>query len=172
MKKKQNESQLENVNIKQFVTFYISGRLFGVDINYVKEINTENQFTPIFHAPREIKGYVNIRGQIYMILDLRLLLGFSKSEFLESSRIILFKPSVGESFGVLIDKIGDVVEVKETDIEESLQKLSDNISSDLGAKLEHITEGVCKLKNNLLVILNPTVFLPEVEKSVQKRTHI
>ena len=55
----------------RYCTFRLSGRLYGVDIEDVKEINTEVNFTPIFHASREIKGYINIRGQIYLLLDLR-----------------------------------------------------------------------------------------------------
>ena len=71
MKKETVETQK-----RQFCTFWISGRHLGVDVLDVKEINSEINLTPIFHAPKEVIGYVNIRGQIYLILDLRLILGF------------------------------------------------------------------------------------------------
>jgi chemotaxis signal transduction protein len=138
---------------RQFCTFMIGERLFGVDILDVKEINPETGFTPIFHAPREIRGYVNIRGQIHLILDLRLLMGLERKSIDAASRLILFKPNVGVSFGVLVDSVGDVVEVEDALIEDRRKtekgapEHGDRRTSDIGS-------GVCKLKDELMVILN------------------
>jgi len=138
---------------RQFCTFWIAERLFGTDILDVKEINPEIDFTPIFHAPSEVRGYVNIRGQIHLILDLRLLLGFEKKMLDEDSRVVLFKPRVGESFGVLVDSIGDVVEVDESRIEDH-RKEKDKHSKNKTRDISELWSGVCKLEKGLLVILN------------------
>ena len=90
---------------RQFCTLWVSGKLFGFDILDVKEVNLETDFTPISHSPAEVKGYVNVRGQIYLILDLRVLLGLDPAEIQRESRLVLFKPSIGESIGVLVDKV-------------------------------------------------------------------
>lgn len=162
--KKKTETEIQQV--KQFCTFWLFGRHFGVDILSVKEISTEVSLTPVYHAPPEVKGYVNIRGQIYLVIDLALLLGHKSEENSDERRqIVLFKNSVGETFGVLVDKVGDVVEVSESIMEE-YQKWSDSDSS-LSAKLSNITEGVCRLEGNLLVILNPETFLPQIKTLVQ-----
>ena len=58
-----------------FCTFRVDGRLFGVDILDVKEVTAETTFTRVAHAPDEVLGLVNIRGHIYLALDLRRLLG-------------------------------------------------------------------------------------------------
>ncbi len=81
---------------RQFCTFWLSGRLFGVQILDVKEIHPEVAITPIFHAPRTVKGYVNIRGQVYLILDLRPMLGFESCEVDRKSCLVIFKTTVGE----------------------------------------------------------------------------
>ena len=148
---------------RQFCTFSLEEKLFGVDILDVKEINSTAEFTPIFHAAEEIKGYVNIRGQIHLILDLRLLIGYKSREVEETGRLVLFKTDVGENFGVLVDRIGDVVTVDETMIEE--RSKGDYQSSDLeDTRLADISSGVCKLEGNLLVILDARKFLNEVGK--------
>lgn len=147
----------------QFCTFRISGRLFGVNILDVKEINPEAYFTPIFHAPREVKGYVNIRGQIYLILDLRLLLGFESKVVDESSRLVLFKPEVGDPFGILVDRIGDVVEVDETQIEDS-QEGSEKDEH----RSQELRDGVCKLGEELLVVLNSRNLLKNINNKEKK----
>ena len=142
-----------NTQKRQFCTFLAGDHLFGVDILDVKEIYTEIDFTPISHAPKQVKGYVNIRGHIHLILDLRLLLEFESKKTDEASRLVLFKPGVGESFGVLVDRIGDVLEVDETQIE-YYQETEFGVSC--------LKSGVCKLKNALLVILNSENLLKSV----------
>ncbi len=144
----------ENINTqkRQFCTFLTGEHLFGVNILDVKEINTEIDFTPIFHAPKQVKGYVNIRGHIHLILDLRLLLGFESKKTDEASRLVLFKPDVGESFGVLVDRIGDVLEVDETQIEYYHRNWEDPEGTE--SSISCMKSGVCKLKNALLIILN------------------
>lgn len=140
---------------KQFCTFWIADRLFGVDILHIKEINRELEFTPVFHAPKEVKGYVNIRGQIHLVLDLRLILGFDSRTFNSDNCVLIFKHTIAEPFGVLVDKIGDVVNVSEEKIEE--RSKVDDISTTNNESLtnnDNLIDGICKLDKTLLVILN------------------
>ena len=144
---------------RQFCTFWVAGRLYGVDILEVKEINSEIEFTPIFHAPEEVKGYVNIRGHIHLIIDMRLLLGFERHDNVDTSRIVLFKPDVGESFGVFVDKIGDVVEVDQEEIEDRhVEESSQKEDAEHQTTSVDLTAGVCKLDGGLLVISMPGEF--------------
>lgn len=153
MKRQETES-IHNKNTQLSTTFRLSGRLFGVNITDVKEITMETSFTPIFHAPEEVRGYLNIRGHIHLVLDLNLLLGFGKTEVEADSRVVLFKPSVGESFGVLVDQIGDVVEVKENQIKkQSEEPVGKDINSFNHTKTK-LTHGICQLDKELLVLLN------------------
>ena len=138
---------------RQFCTFQIHDRLFGVDILDVKEVNPETHFTPIFHAPREVRGNVNIRGQIYLVLDLRLILGFEAKETDEKSRVVLFKSEVGEPFGVLVDRIGDVVTVEENQIE-NRRKTDQGPPEQTDRRALDLSDGICKLEDTLLVIMN------------------
>jgi len=150
---------------RQLCTFHLAGQLYGVDILDVKEVNPETGFTPIFHAPDVVRGYVNIRGRIQLVLDLRRILGFPDREVDNRCRLVLFKPTVGESFGILVDGIGDVVEVDEADIEsggladEDVPGAEDN---------EHgeITSGVCRLAERLLLIVNARNLLKTIDMSL------
>jgi chemotaxis signal transduction protein len=145
---------------RQFCTFWISGRRYGVDVLDVKEVNPEVGFTPIFHAPEEVKGYVNIRGQIYLILDLRLILGFESKKVDEASRVVLFKSEAGEPFGILVDSIGDIVTVEKEQIEDRRiedEGLPESVEQERRAL--DLGEGVCKLEDALLVIINSSNLL-------------
>lgn len=147
---------------RQFCSFYLAGRLFGVDILDVKEIHPFVMITPVHHAPRMVTGYVNIRGQIYLILDLRIIMGFEEKVFDADSCLVLFKPGVGEPFGVLADKISDVVEVASDQIEES----KDTASQGGLEKSKSLVDGICKLKTELLVVLKAKGILKFVESEL------
>ena len=152
----------------QFCTFHVAGRHYGVEILKVKEITGETEFTPVFHAPREVKGYVNIRGQINLVIDIRPLLGFEAKDTDDSSRVVLFKPEVGESFGILVDKIGDVVKTPESKIEWKNRsgKPSGGHEHATHFNTEEIEAGVCKLETSLLVLLDPAKVLSSVQESI------
>ena len=138
---------------RQYCTFWISGRHFGVDILDVKEISPQVDFTPILHAPREVRGYVNIRGHIYLILDLRLILGFESQKVDKASRVVLFKSEVGEPFGVLVDSIGDILIVDEGQIENRRQENQGPPQEGEERRGLDIGDGVCKLEDGLLIIV-------------------
>jgi len=145
---------------RQFCTFYIGDDLYGIDILDVKEIIDEVKLTQIHHAANEILGLMNIRGQVYLVLDLRLLLNFQKKDIDEMSRVLLFHSKVGESFGVMVDQIGHMVEVHENLIE---YRVPDDKSLPGSEKNKSDLEvGACKLKNQLLIILDASKFLNAV----------
>ena len=152
MRESARETQSAGAGKAQMCTFWIAGRLFGVDILDVKEINTEVEFCSIHHAGEEVRGYVNIRGQIHLVLDLRLLLGFEPEAVGPNSRVVIFKPHVGETFGVLVDKIGDIVDVVSDQIEERKTQQDDQLTGRDGRK--SLIKGECKLDDYLLVILD------------------
>jgi len=148
-----------------FCSFYAGGDLFGIKILDVKEVTSEVVITPVFHAPPEVRGYVNIRGQIHLVLDFRLLLGFSPEQDgrteNSSSCVILLKPHVGEAFGLLVDRVSDVIETDSSGIEENL---SQNQSGEAGKYRSDIIKSVCKLDKGLMGIIDPSEVLKLVEK--------
>ncbi|MBF0452743.1 MAG: chemotaxis protein CheW [Candidatus Magnetomorum sp.] len=143
------------VFLRQFCTFWIGKHHYGVDILNVKEINSGVALTPVFHSSKEIRGYVNIRGHINLVIDLRKILGFDSKDIDEMSRVVLLKDDVGDSFGFLVDRIGDVFIVDESEIED--KKYEEDIYHEKFDKKimeKDLIDGVCKLENNLLVILD------------------
>ncbi len=140
----------DSFGTSQFLTFYIEDRFLGIDILHVKEINIDFTLTPIFHAPKQVRGFVNLRGQIYLILDLRVSLDLNQSEEKKEEKIILIKDKIAGQTGIIVDEIGDVLSIKAESIELS------SFSSEIGNETNNsstIVSGVCKLKDQLLLIL-------------------
>ncbi len=146
-----------------FCSFRIAGQLFGVDILDVKEVTTETTSTRIAHAPEEMLGLVNIRGHIYLALDLRRLLGMPASPVTSESRLVLFKPGIGNSFGVVVDEISEIHSVDSDHIEAYSSSHRESIISKV-SRVELIT-AICRLPDELLVILDSRRFLNVVEQN-------
>ena len=147
-----------------FCTFRVGGQLFGVDILDVKEVTTETTITRIAHTPSEVLGLVNIRGHIYLALDLRRLLGMPSTQITAESRLVLFKPSVGSAFGVIVDEISEIHTVSPDQIESYAASEHKALVSQL--RRVDLISAVCKLPDELLVVLNPRRFLSIVEQNL------
>ncbi len=111
---------------QQFVTFWIDQYLFGVNILDVREINAHTDATPIPLAQEYIRGLINLRGQIFTLLDLRFLLGLGHLSVTEETQNIILKTGVEHStsgdnasdrVGFMVDKIGDIITVDEEELE-------------------------------------------------------
>ncbi len=156
----QTEAVVMSDKKHQYCTFWVAGRLFGVDILDVKEIQPDVVLTPVYHAPKEVKGYVNIRGQIHLILDLRLILGFEEKAADSDSCLVIFKPGVAEPFGVLVDKISDVADVTSDQVEESRDSGGPGAGMEKKAK---VVDRICKLDKALLEVLNAKKILKSID---------
>lgn len=74
----------------------------------------------------------------------------------------MFHPNVGESFGVMVDQIGHMIEVEESLIEYRVTE--ENISGIArDFRKSELEKGVCKLKDRLLIILDASKFLNAVD---------
>jgi purine-binding chemotaxis protein CheW len=148
--------------VMHYCTFRLAGRLFGFDIRAVKEVNTQTAFTPIPHAPAVVCGYVNLRGNIFLVLDLRRLLGMAPGAVTADSRLLIFKPAVGESFGVLVDAIGDIVELDNDSAESWRPEEFEQFEVAAG----ELVAGIGKLAGELLVLVNAQQLLGVVTKMI------
>jgi purine-binding chemotaxis protein CheW len=129
----------------------------------VKEVTAETGFTRVAHAPDEVLGLVNIRGHIFLALDLRRLLGISGAVVTGDSRLVLFKPSVGSAFGVVVDAISDIQTADADRIEAFNHAEREAVA--IAGRVDLI-DAVCELDDELLVVLNPRRFLAVVEQKL------
>jgi purine-binding chemotaxis protein CheW len=151
-----------------FCSFRLDGHLFGVDILDVKEVTTEVTCTRIAHAPSEVMGLVNIRGHIHLALDLRSLLGIPATPLTRDSRLVLFKPTVGHSFGVVVDAISEIHTISPARIETFPASLHE-VSMPQMRRVDLIS-AIGKLPDELLVVLDPRRFLTIVEHNFGRST--
>ncbi|MGL1935416.1 MAG: chemotaxis protein CheW [Fibrobacterales bacterium] len=153
----------ENGKLVQLATFRIAGRLLGVDILDVKEVCDNISITPIHHASQKICGYMNIRGQILLVVDLRTEFGFDERAVDEKSKVVVFKDTVDEPFGILVDSVENVADVFDGQITDRRDtEVDGEVDSELLEKRmakNDLCKGVCPLVDELVLILNSKAVL-------------
>lgn len=130
---------------RQFATFYLEEHYFGVDVLKVQEILKVKDITRVPLAPPVISGLINLRGQIGLAIDLRIRLGFPPRE--SSAKLTSVVVTTSDApINLLVDKIGDVIQVK--------PELFEPTPDTLNEKFKEVTEGVYKLDGKLLLLLD------------------
>jgi purine-binding chemotaxis protein CheW len=136
----------DNGNAGEFVTATVGDQLFGLPIACVQDVFKVERLTRIPLASPEIAGVVNLRGRIVTIIDLRYQLGLAPSENSGSAAMALGIAFKAESFGLLIDGVGEVLKLADGSREPN--------PVNLDARLARVSSGVHRLEDRLLVVLD------------------
>lgn len=134
---------------KSYCTFKIGDLFFGVEVLDVQEVIREQQMTRIPLSDSNVRGLMNLRGQIVTTIDLRERLRLPCGEG-EATMNVVVRGSEG-AVSLLVDEIGDVIEVSEDQFEKPPETL-DGLPRDL-------LRGSYKLEHHLLLVLNTDVVL-------------
>ena len=123
----------------------MDGLYFGVDVQKVQEVIRYQNMTRVSLAPREVRGLINLRGQIVTAVDLRRRLSLSerpRGPTPDERRC----PQRRRVVSLLVDEIGDVLDVDEDTFEPPPETL-DGIAREL-------IRGAYKLEGRLLLELD------------------
>src|SRR5687768_13347876 len=102
----------EMSKLRQLCTFYLDGLLFGVDVRRVQEVILHHEMTRVPLAPPVVRGLMNLRGHIVTALDMRRRLDLSELPAGQLPINVVLR-SDDNPISLLVDRIGDVVEVTE-----------------------------------------------------------
>ena len=130
---------------RQFCTFFLDDRFFGVEVEKVQEVIRYQTVTPVPLASPVIRGLINLRGQIVTAIDLRRLLQVG-DRLDDRQPINIVVHTRQGTFSLLVDRIGDVLDVEQSYFEHPPDTL-DGIAREL-------IQGTYKLQDRLLLTLN------------------
>lgn len=129
----------------QYVSFLVDGQLLGIPVNAVQEVLNPQTIAPVPLARADISGLLNLRGQIVTAVNLRRRLGLSDlSQDARSMNVVV--QHQGESYSLLVDEVGDVINVSGDILQPPPPTLD--------AHWKSVTSGVFRLEERLFVILN------------------
>ena len=142
---------------QQFCTFFLDGLLFGIEVEKVQEVIRHQTMTRVPLAPPLIGGLINLRGQIVTAIDLRLRLGLPERRRDELPMNVVARSEEG-AVSLLVDEIGDVLEVQEQQFEDVPQTMR---------QARELIRGVYKLPDRLLLVLDTAHAVSVEQKAVR-----
>jgi purine-binding chemotaxis protein CheW len=132
-------------NVIEYVTVVIGDQLFGLPISRVQDVFMPDRLTRVPLSAPEIAGVLNLRGRIVTAVDMRRRLGLPPRSDGKPPMAVGIELK-GESYGLLIDTVGEVL------------KLADNTREpnpvNLDQRLKRVSGGVQRLEGQLMVILD------------------
>ncbi len=141
----------------EYVTVRIEDQLFGLPIHEVQDVFTPSAITKVPLSSPEIEGVLNLRGRIVTAIDLRTKLGLPPKAEGEQKMAVGIDYN-GESYGLIIDKVGEVHRLKQSDFEPN--------PVNLDPRWAGVSAGVYQLEGSLMVVFDVEKILATTEQNL------
>ncbi len=132
-------------NFTEYVTVMIGQQLFGLPITRVQDVFVPERLTRVPLAPPEVAGILNLRGRIVTAIDMRVRLELGSRP--DDQRLMAIGIECrGESYGLLVDSVGEVMRLPNHACEAK--------PANLDPRMARVASGVVRLDGKLLVVLD------------------
>jgi purine-binding chemotaxis protein CheW len=129
----------------QLATFYLGELCLAVEIAQIQEIMRDVRVTRVPYAPPQVSGVINLRGEVSTIIDLRLVLSLPPAPAGASRRTLIVR-SQGESIGLIVERVADIMTVDAHAIVPA--------PPNVGAVDGRFIRGVCPRDSEIIVVLD------------------
>lgn len=112
---------MEELNVSydstQFIVVGLGEEQYGIDIHYIDNIVRMQHITRVPRVQKEIKGVINLRGEVIPVVSIRIKMSLPEDEITNNTRIIIVKLENGDCIGIIVDNVKEVVTLDESQIE-------------------------------------------------------
>jgi purine-binding chemotaxis protein CheW len=131
-------------DLSQYVTFTLGNVDYGIEILSVQEFKGYSAVTPVPNMPSYVRGVMNLRGIIIPVFDLRVRFGLPAP--LDELSVIVVAVVDGRTVGLVVDTVSDVIDIKQSDIQET-PEFSSRVPT-------AFLRGLAKTGDQLVILLN------------------
>jgi purine-binding chemotaxis protein CheW len=140
-----SSAQAGEGTITEYVTAMIGGQLFGMPISRVQDVFIPELMTRVPLASSDVAGVLNLRGRIVTAIDMRSRLGLPKRDTGRPPMAVGVDLR-GESYGLLIDAVGEVLKLADDSREVN--------PVNLDPRMAKLACGIHRLDGQLMVVLD------------------
>jgi len=109
MKHTEHSNRYRKDQTKNLVSFLVGEVRYAVDIHLVREIVNPLPTVPLPHAPEEIIGVSDHRGDVLPVVDLRVRFGLGELGPTRKTKWIIVRiPGRDQQFALVVDSVADV----------------------------------------------------------------
>ena len=140
-------------SLRELLSFRVGGQDYCLDIMSVREIRGGTRATPLPHAPRFMRGVINLRGTVLPIIDLATRLDLDlDTEIERDRRVIIVVADGARTVGLMVDAVSDILAVPEEDLQPPPDMKADNERSFISALMF--------VENRMVRVLDLNAVLP------------
>ena len=138
----------------QPVVFRLDNEKYGINISYVSGIEYEQTIVRVPNSSRNIKGIINLRGEVIPVLDLRTKFNMDNLTAPKDAELIIVNLP-NNKIAIEVDGVEQIHQIDENDIVD-MPEIAKSGGTDY-------FDRVAKLDGKLIIIINPLELLSEEE---------
>lgn len=112
----------------EFLAFSLAGELYAVPLTRIREILSPPPITEVPRSPSSVIGVCSVRGLLVTVVDLRRRISVEERPLTRRARILLTQTESGETLGLLVDEVRQVIRLSESEIELASAVLGGDVS--------------------------------------------
>jgi purine-binding chemotaxis protein CheW len=113
---------------RELIAFRVGQQEFCINVMTVREIRGWSAATALPHAPRYVRGVINLRGAVLPIIDLAIRLGLPSSE-ITARNVIVVVQIAHQQIGLLVDAVSDILTTSDANIQPAPDVTSDLVKT-------------------------------------------
>lgn len=131
--------------VTEWVTFYLDREKYAVNVEHVREVLKHTSISPVPGAPFFVLGVINLRGNIVTVIDAHKRFSLAQAIHTDSTRIVVVEMDT-HIMGMVVDKVDEVVILKDADID-----IAPNVGNDASSVF---IKGVTKRGDELIILVD------------------
>jgi purine-binding chemotaxis protein CheW len=139
----------QDADTSQYLTFFLAGEEYGVNILKVKEIRGWEQPTLLPNTAEYVLGVINLRGMVVPVMDLRKRFGMQEIETGKTTVVVVVKVSHSgrdRTIGLVVDAVSEVYNISDAMIMPS---------PDLGGTIsDEYVKGLATIQDKMIILLD------------------
>ncbi|WP_420559433.1 chemotaxis protein CheW [Tepidicaulis sp.] len=143
--RKKAAAAVSSAGMSEYITVVIEDQLFGIPVPRVHDVFMPQSMTRVPLSAPEVAGVLNLRGRIVTAIDMRRRLGL-QSRDRSAGCMAVGVEHRGESYGLIIDSVGEVLRVADADMESN--------PANLDPRWREISAGVQRLESRLMIVID------------------
>lgn len=136
-----------------FVTFRLDKQAYALPLDIVERALRMVAVVLVPEGPAWVIGGINLHGQVVPVIDLRRRFGRAAREPALHDRLLVIRP-LGQSMALMVDEVGEVLEVPRLQVESPPDPLSRS----------RVLTAVIRHQGELILVLDPDKLLPPVSE--------
>ena len=131
-------------DVKQYCGFKVAGEEYAIPVMEVQEVIKPQMVTSIPLAQEQVRGLINLRGQIVTCLSLRKL--FNQEDDLTKNYMNIIVKGRDGLFSLVVDEVTDIIDIEVVQLERAPDTINPN--------LRQYVEKIYKREKGLVILLN------------------